>query len=111
VDELDTTPPEEGVHLTPGQLLARIDAASRKDRLDLAAAMLGAVEAADRCWSLNHDSLMAELDFLAGEVRRLRSENVKLLAAQQQRRPARLAVDGHAYRRRTRARTRRRGRA
>jgi hypothetical protein len=95
----DLTPPEEGAVLTPGQLLARLNAATPEQRLELAAAMLDNAATVRHCLMADHDGLYTELTWVNGERFRLQA----ILGL---RRPPRLAINGRAYRRRTRGRTR-----
>jgi hypothetical protein len=58
------TTPDEGVRLTPEQLLARLDEMPDDQRLDFARRMLGASGEAMRCFALDHEGRIAHADDL-----------------------------------------------
>ncbi|MEV8439164.1 hypothetical protein AB0425_17455 [Actinosynnema sp. NPDC051121] len=124
----DLTPREEGAWPTPGQLIARIlDAPTAETRLKIADALLTNCVTASNCLLADHGGLKSELEAAHEEIRVLRealrdaidaeveffrermaalAEQNAVLTAALTARPPRLTVDGWAYRRRTRARTR-----
>lgn len=58
----DTAPVEEGTWPTPGQWIARWNAASADERLELAARALEAAQAASDCFTADHKGRLAEAE-------------------------------------------------